>query len=84
MLPNGPASQHQLSHITIRLYDTNEEKFEQDATDLTLKRLEGLEMVLRDRVAALDERLIKLEGKLDERLNSFEVLLKKLVGQESP
>ncbi len=83
MLPNGPAPHHELSHITIRLYDTNEEKFEKDAMDVTLKRLEGLEKVLCDQVTALDERLKKIEGKLEERLNSFEVLLKKLVEQGS-
>ncbi|KAF9447895.1 hypothetical protein P691DRAFT_705894 [Macrolepiota fuliginosa MF-IS2] len=78
-LSNGPSPLHEHSHITVRLFDTNEEKFEQDVNDATLKRLEGLEKVLQDRVGALEERLGKLEGKLDERFTSFESLLKQLI-----
>jgi hypothetical protein len=48
ILPDGLVPHHDLPHIAVCLYDTNEEKFEQDAADLTLKRIEGLEMVLRD------------------------------------
>lgn len=78
-LKDGPAPYHGRFHITIRLFDTTEEKFEQDATDVTIKRLEGLESTLQDRVNVLEERLSKLEGKLDERFNSFEALLTQLM-----
>lgn len=71
--PNGAGPYHENSHITVRLYNTDEELFEKDATDVVFKRLEGLESALRNRAGALDERLTKLEDKLD-------LLLKKLIG----
>ncbi|KAF9447906.1 hypothetical protein P691DRAFT_775794 [Macrolepiota fuliginosa MF-IS2] len=83
VLSNRPSSLHERFHTLIRLFDTSEEKFERDAKDVTFKRLEGLEKVLEDRVGALEERLgkleSKLEGKLEERFNSFELLLRQLI-----
>jgi predicted nuclease with TOPRIM domain len=79
VLPNGPAPGHKRSHITIHIFDNNEENFEQAAADMTLKRLDGLESILQDRVTVLEGRIDKLEGKLDERFGSLEALLKQLI-----
>ncbi len=70
---------HEPSHITIRLYDTAEEKFEKGAADAVLKRLEGLEKVMHSQTSALDARLTNLEDKLEGFLHSFEVLSKRLL-----
>lgn len=80
VLSNGPSPLHEPSHITVRLVDTHEEKFEQDATDVTIKRLEALEKALQDRVNVLEERLNKIDGKLEERFSSLETLLRQLIG----
>ncbi|KXN81070.1 hypothetical protein AN958_06143 [Leucoagaricus sp. SymC.cos] len=83
VLMNGPAPQHDLSHIIVRIFDTNEENFERDASDKTIQRLEGLEKALQARVYVLEEGLKTLEKKMDGYFGSLENLLKGLTSSKT-